>query len=176
MEHAEQAPPGILVRGGVANEISAVVRRSWGGRKVGWLNPVPRVRIATKLVAVRPFEATETVHGDLRELGGRPNLVGVAADEEDGTVGALERYLGLFEPLWIGLQDLEGVGDRRQRFAAEGPCWFGTRRRWEHESASDVAHDGREIWVVRPQGQGQLATTRGADYSEPVATHRGLVL
>src|SRR5215203_918842 len=129
IEHAEQAPPGILVGGGVAPEISAVVIGSWGGRKVGWLNPVPGVGVVTKLVAVRPFVAPETVHGDLRELGGGPNLVGVAGDEENGTVGALDRYLGLFEPLWIGPQDIEGVGDPGQRFAAEGPRRSGTRRR-----------------------------------------------
>jgi hypothetical protein len=106
---------------------------------------VPGVGVMAKLVAEGPFVASETLHGDLRELGGGPHLVGVPGDEEDGTVGAFDRYLGPFEPLRLRLQDIEGVGDPGQRLAAESPCRFGTRRRWEHEPASDVAHDCLEI-------------------------------
>jgi hypothetical protein len=47
---------------------------------------MPGVGVMTKLVSEGPFVATETLHSDLRELGGGPHLVGVAGDEEDGTV------------------------------------------------------------------------------------------
>src|ERR671911_2513927 len=175
VEHTKHTPPGILVGGCVACEIPTVVVRSRRGWQVGWLDAVPGVGVVMKLVVVRSFVAPETVHSDLRELGGGPHLVGVAGDEEDGTVGAFDRYFGPFELLRLRLQDIEGVRDRGQWFAAEGPRRFGTRQRREHEPASDVTHDGLESWVVCPQEQGQLATARGANYPEPVAAHRGLV-
>ena len=68
IEHAEQAPPGILVGGGVAVEISAEVIGSGGGRQVGWLDAVPGVWIMARLVAEGPFVAPETVQSASPEM------------------------------------------------------------------------------------------------------------
>ena len=57
-------------------------------------------------VGVGSFGAPEAVHGDLRELGGGPHLIGVTGDEEDGSVGALDRYLGFFDLLRLGLKEI----------------------------------------------------------------------
>lgn len=50
---------------------------------------MPAVGIVAKPVVV---VAPETLHGDLRELGGGPHLVGITGDEEDGSSGTLDLY------------------------------------------------------------------------------------